>query len=325
MRRLTLASCLALAFALSGPVAHAADKPTERDKKASQLIAKAQWVDAAALLRELVSEKPTATRLFNLAQAERNLGALADAKEHFAGARDAAKAEGLGAVAGAAEQAMGALDARVPRLVLDLPAGVEGVRVRIDGREVTPASDGSVEVNPGTRRLEVTAPGYVSHEQTLAPRPADRLEVSVELKREAGPEQAPTKDTPTAKDDASAGGGPPLPAIILGGVGIAALAGGTAFHFVSQSKYDDATANCTKNGDTVSCPKSVKDDPEHQQLLDDSDSAKVKRNILIGVGAAALVAGGVWWYLDASSSSSTEVGLLVTPGGAGAQVRWHAW
>ena len=321
MRRIV---SIALALVLAGPVAHAADRPTERDKQASQLMEKAQWVDAAALLRELVADKPTATRLFNLAQAERNLGALADAKQHFARAKEQASAEHLDAVASAASQAVTELSPRVPVLVLSISPAAEGARVRVDGRVVTLAADGSVEVNPGTRQLSVSAPGYITFEQTLSPRPTDRLNVSVVLRAPAGRAKTP-EPTPPKKGETSAGGGPPLPAIVLGGVGVLALAGGTAFHFVSESKYDDATRDCDKSGGTVSCPTSIKNDPDHQNLLDESDSAKVKRNVLLGVGAAALVAGGVWWYLDASSRSKTQMGVLLGPSTAGAQIRWHAW
>ncbi len=176
------APCLLVAsLALAPQLAHAQGKVTSQDKKAAEHMGQGRWLEAAQVLRELVSSAPTATRLFNLAQAERNLGALADAKMHFAQALERAKQEKLTPVANAAVASLGDLKDKVPRLSVQITPAVNGAEVRIDGRIVELDANGSLEVNPGTRQLMVVAPGYENYERSLTPRIGDRLEVQVEL------------------------------------------------------------------------------------------------------------------------------------------------
>jgi hypothetical protein len=108
---------------------------------------------------------------------------------------------------------------------------------------------------------------------------------------------------------------------VLGGVGIAALAGGVAFHFVADSKYDEAASACRDDGNRYVCPEDLEHDARHRELLDDAESAATLRNVLLVAGTGALLAGGVWWALSPRDPAGPEVGVSVTPQAAAARVR----
>lgn len=300
---------------LAAPVAVAQTDPA--DRKAAELMAASNWAEAASVLRELVESAPTATRLFNLAQAERNLGEYASAKQHFSAALARAKVEGLDAVAQAAEAARRDVEPKVSRLVLTFPDGVSGAAVRIDGRPVELDDANTLEVNPGKRHLAVQAAGYRSFERTLAPRAGDRLEISIELEAESastpsgGPGSGDTGTTVTT----GSGGGPPLPALILGGVGVVALAGSAVFYLQAQSKFDDAEA----------CGASDCGKQNFEAFIADGESSLDTANILWPIGAVALAAGGTWWLLSGSGESSTSARVVVGPGQAHVGLRMTAF
>jgi hypothetical protein len=314
-RRLVAALVLAAATAAAPQLA----AQSREDRRAAELMEQGDWVRAVETLRPLVDQKPTATRLFNLAQAERNLGRLVEAKSHFTSALAAAKREGLDDVASAARDAARGLEKRIAHIEVVLPENIAGIVVRLEGRQVELGADRSLEVDPGARRLHVSAPGHEAFERELSVREGQRQRIDVVL--EPSGHAPPSPGAPLAPSRGEPSALPPVPVLVLGGVGLAALAGGVAFHFVSDSKYDDAASACRDDGDRYVCPEGLENDARHQELIDDAESAGTLRNVLFAVGAGALVAGGIWWALSPSSPSSPELGVSVAPGLAAARVR----
>ncbi len=305
------ASCLlAASLALTPQLAHAQGKVTSQDKKAAEHMGQGRWLEAAQVLRELVTTAPTATRLFNLAQAERNLGALADAKLHFTQALERAKQEKLPPVANAAEASLGDLEGKVPQLSVEITPPVNGVEVRIDGRIVELDANGSLEVNPGRRQLMVIAPGYENYERSLTPRIGDRVEVQVELV--AKDSAAGAGSTSGGSGEATGGidtgvpgpsSGPPMASIILGGVGIAAALGGGFFFLQAQSKFSDAEDVCPCNSND---PDIKQKEAEFNDLVDQGQTSRVVGGVLLGVGGAAIGTAAVLWVLNEQEKDSAR-------------------
>lgn len=278
------------------------------DVEAAEHMAGGRWADAAEILRELVASRPSATRLFNLGQAERNLGRLADAQRNFELAHERAQVERMPAVEGAARAALADLKSQVPKLTVEVePAGVSA-EVRIDGAPVTLASDGSVNVNPGTRRLMVSAPGFETHERTVSPRAGGQLRIRVTLERVSGSGGTPAP-APGAPDEGESRSLAPL---VVGGAGVVALAAGAYFLVRAQSKWSDAEEQCPTGTCRLGSQEAVM---EHQSLVDEGRSASTLGWMLTGVGGAALATGIVLWTLDGEPREAT-LGVRPTAGGA---------
>lgn len=300
------------------PAPGLAQDVTSQDKKAAEHMGQGRWLEASQVLRELVTKAPSATRLFNLAQAERNLGALADANMHFAQALEHAKREKLTPVGQAAQASLTDLEGKVPYLHVELPSNVENAEVRIDGRIISLDADGGLEVNPGTRQLMVTAAGFESYERTLVPRIGDRLQVRVEMPAKSGgapagggssnpPPGGPSGEGGVSTDNLPSSG-PPLASIVLGGVGVVAAAAGGIFFLQTQSKFSEAEDVCPG-----SCPPAQL--KQAQDLVDEGQSAQLLGGVFLGVGVAALATATVLWVLDEPAKDSARLGFAPLPGG----------
>lgn len=144
------------------------------------------------------------------------------------------------------------------------------------------------------------------------------------LAAEHGPGQEPTPPEPargaTPPTDAAVtaaatpsssgrGRGFKVAGLVSGGIGLIAL--GAALHFGIEAK---------KASDAIS----ENDEAWNQSLLDrydEGESAETRMFVLSGVGAAALAAGGVLYYLGWRADRAEVVPITPASGGAGAAVR----
>jgi hypothetical protein len=95
--------------------------------------------------------------------------------------------------------------------------------------------------------------------------------------------------------------------IVVAGAGVVSLVVGTVFGVDAISKNDDAK----KHG----CQGKVCTEPEGVTLTNDANSAAVVANVTVGLGAVALIGGGLLYFLSPSASRSEGAGTAfhVTP------------
>jgi len=302
------------------PVDPAAALYQEGADRASQ----GDWSAAREKFEAAVLLRATPVGLFNLAQAERNLGLLASAKRHFASARSLATREGADDVLRLADDALAALAGKVPRVTLHLPRDAARVEVLVDGRPAE-VFEGEIEVDPGSRELVVNAAGEKPFRRRVELQEGTRFRLDVKFERPEPPRRtpAPRAAQSPAAVQSTRSGGVPTGAFILGGVGLASLGTALAFHLERNEKLDEAAAGCTRSGDAWECPRSLERDPTHRALKDDAARAELWRNIGLGVGLSALTAGGVWLALGSGAEKRrAEVAIQADRRGPTARLRW---
>lgn len=108
---------------------------------------------------------------------------------------------------------------------------------------------------------------------------------------------------------------------IAGGAGAALLVGSIAAGLVAHSRHDDLQSNCTPDG---ACDAATI--PDAQSWIGSGKAAALTSDVLLGVGAAAVAAGAVLYFVEgrrptgrraqlfAHTLSTTSAGLVV--GGA---------
>jgi hypothetical protein len=92
-----------------------------------------------------------------------------------------------------------------------------------------------------------------------------------------------------------------LPAIVLGGAGVAAMVTGFVVRANGQAAYDDATAAC-RDGRCTS--------PE---AVDNGNAARgrmVAGTVVSVVGGLAVIGAGAWWLLSSESTRRASAGSL---------------
>jgi hypothetical protein len=241
-------------------------------KEGEEAEARGDYPTALAKFGQALSVKDTAQLRLRVGAAQERLGRLNEALASYQGGLD--KAASLPAVAKVAREQLEALRPRIPTLTLFAAKPVPGLVVTLDDAPVAPSVLGTaMKVDPGTRRVHVTAPGYQSRDQSVAVAERSSLRVELELLPEAVA-VAPVAPAPSR-----------LPgALVLGGGG-AALIAGVVLLAVSYAR--DATINGLCGGaDRMACPLSRK--PEI-----DADVASVNAMRFSGLGVAVVGAAGV--------------------------------
>src|SRR5258706_13873107 len=139
-------------WALLGRLVLAASAPPAAGKKSNadklykegvELLKSGDAEGAAKLFKKAVDIKRSAPLLFNLGQATGKLGRLGEAKALFIEARTEAEKNGPSAMVQISDDALKALDARFPRLVVELPSGVKDADVRVDGNKLDTSAEGA--------------------------------------------------------------------------------------------------------------------------------------------------------------------------------------
>ena len=205
------------------------------------------------------------------------------------------------------------LEARAPKLRFAVKQ-VPGLKILVDGVEVSPTED--VMVDTGPHEVIASAPGYTGH--ASAPVDREKAIVDVIIRLDAVPEPAPTpapapapapppmaaapaaapmaapaQPMPEMRDDGASPDHRMRNGIIVGAVGVAALATAGVMFAVSSSKFDDEHSLCPSS----QCANTA-DLAKAHSLLDDGHTYR-GLSIGMGIGGVVLAAAGVY--------------LLVTP------------
>jgi hypothetical protein len=173
--------------------------------EAAQLREEGKWADAAAKLREAITIKETPGLRFHLAHCEEELGQLVAAEADYDRAAelitDAAKAPD---VASLLPPARAALHERVPSVVIRPASGLDGVRLLVDGKEVSPKFLGErIDLDPGSHSLRLEAHGRLPWTLTLALQEQESRTVF------ADPGRAPNLDAPASNPQSEPASAPP--------------------------------------------------------------------------------------------------------------------
>jgi hypothetical protein len=205
------------------------------------------------------------------------------------------------------------LEARAPKLRFAVKQ-VPGLKIMVDGVEVPATED--VMVDTGPHEVTATAPGFVGHASAPVDREKAIVDVIIRLEPVAEPAPAPPAPAPApAPQSEPAATAAPAPmaapaqpmadmhdeptdhrkrnGIIIGAVGVAALATAGVMFAVSSSKFDDEHSLCPN-----SMCANTDDLAKAHSLLDDGHTYR-GLSIGMGIGGVVLAAAGVY--------------LLVTP------------
>jgi hypothetical protein len=357
MKRRAL-SLLVFAFALAlAPTLAAKPSSASSEAAAAQalfyearaLMQKGSYREACPKLEESLRLAPGLGTQFNLADCNEHLGKIATAWVSFLDVAAQAKATNQPTRETVAQKRAAALEARVPRLVVDVIEPPEGLELTHDGVVVGAAAWGTaVPVDPGSHTVAASAPGKRPWTTTVAAAEGEIARVEVPELLSAAPivatsptgrngdEGAPspvasgaTTTTTSSKPDRATSfppavverAGSPQRTIgwIVIGIGIVGVGVGAGFGLASIGKRDESRSYCV--GDAC--------DATGVALRDD---AIRNGNIatVATLAGGAVVAGGLILALTAPKTTETRVGTVravpnVAVGGGGVTLQGRFW
>jgi hypothetical protein len=275
-----------------------------------KLIAAGKYAEACPKLEESQKLDPAQGTLFHLADCWEHVGRTASAWATFLDVASSAKATGRSDREQISRSRAAALEKRLSRLTIVAPnEAASGLEIKRDGAVVRPGLWSTpIPVDLGTHTVSASAPGKQTWE--------GKVEVSAE-----GANLSIT--IPTLRDAPVASNGtttPTAPAtflsqknvgLMVGGVGVVALAVSIPLGLAAKSKYDDAKRHCDASGcDDIG----VSLDAEARRQ---GNTATVVS--LVGVAAAATGA-VLWLTAGPKAGNAPQVGL--TPSGVQLRGTW---
>ena len=324
--------------------AHAAAQ-TEADKSVAEtlfdegrrLMAAGQHAEACVKLADSNRIDPGVGTLLNLAQCYKLLGRTASAWSTYREAAALARAKGQTDRTEFARQEASALESSLLRLVINVPPEIaaHAPQLSLDGTPIPPSLWGvATPIDPGNhvieakaerklpQRLELSATnaGQTST-VTLVPFADDPASVAAQTPS-LQPVAQPTP--PSAVQPLS----PPPPRVgdrsglrvtgyVVGAIGIAAAATGSIFLALGQRETNEARKLCTAGEERNHC-LTLTEQGNHEKHVQTAKSNFLIGYVGLGVGAAALISGGVLLAVSGKSTSSASAQptlprLAVTP------------
>ncbi|WP_437649584.1 hypothetical protein [Sorangium sp. So ce362] len=261
--------------------------------------------------------------LLYLAACYERLGKTASAWATYREAADAARRHGQADREQKAREGAAALEARLTRLLVEVPAdsAAPGLSVRRNGQELAQVLWGTpMPVDPGAYTVEASAPGRLPWSTTAAIDPAGgTVTLTVPPLDAAPPPQgappaAAPRDAPAAQTAPPARPAPPdaagmpaqrLAALVAAGAGVVGIGASVGLGFGARARFQDAGAHC--DGDLC--------DDDGIKIRDDAMDLARAGTVVFLVGAAGLAAGGVLWFTapspdaGAGTRPAIQVGL----------------
>jgi hypothetical protein len=317
-----LAASMALAI---GPVRMARAQASSGSEKVTaealfeegrKLVGEGKYADACPKFAASQKLDPSPGTLLNLASCWEKLGHTATAWAAYREAASAADAAGRKDYLAAAQRHADALSPKLARLTVNVEQPIDGLEIMRDGAVVDHAEWGvPIPIDAGSHTIEARAPGHrawasaVSVTQdgaqasltipplepappqggpaALTPSPPAPPATSVAPAREPGPPEG---------GGGSSGGTQRAVALVVAGLGVAGVAVGTVFVLSAKSRYNDSLNHCeAANPDLC--------DPQGITQRNDARSAGNIATAALGVGAAALIGGGILWLTAPSGAS----------------------
>jgi hypothetical protein len=295
-------------------------------QEATALEQRSDWREASVKIDEALAIKETPGLHFHRAHCAEQLGELVIAARHYERAEQMIRA---GAAAPDVEELLAAARvrvlARVPRVTLAFPSGVEGATIEIDGTTIPETQGTPVYLEPGRHRVVARAPGRRDFEMeiTLVEGQSRALEVAFPEPEKPSPPSAPPRPKQRrGASDTWSFGAREIVLVSEVTVTLAALGTGIGFsvargsaadriadaqHEVDAASAAEDQAVCGTAGEPAACA-------ELQSAIRDHERAT--RNAAIGFIAAGVGAGAtlLTWALWPSERASAAV--QTAPGGA---------
>lgn len=341
---LVVSCCLVL---LTSVRAHAQDKVLAETlfQEGKALLKAGDYQRACPKLEESYRQDPSTGTLLALAMCQEGQGKIASAWSSFVEAAGRAQREASELRERAARQRAEALEARLPKLTVEVPreiASLPDLRVDRNGAELPKAGWGSpVPVDPGEYTIEVTAAGKQPWTERFSLAEAEEKKVVVGDLVDAPTTQTTPSSAGPAADGisgkrqteppgaraASMQDMPPRPqgpspyrtiGMITAGVGVASLGVGGYFGWRAKS-LDDQSYSGGKCDDATGC-----DDDGYKKRKDALRAGDLATGFAIG-GAVATAVGVTLYFMGDSGSSGASTNVAISPmglpDGAGVQVR----
>jgi hypothetical protein len=284
---------LLLAGVTSSPSARAADDRTEAAAlfaEAGRLIEAGQTSAACAKYEESLRLYDGMSTRYFLADCDERVGKIASAWGLFLEVAAKARALGDEAKEAKARERAAAVRDRVSH-VLVVVEGTRGAafEVRRDGGALGRAEWGqALPIDPGEHLVEASEPAKRSWSaRVVVPAGGQISTVVVPLLQDdsaSGPlplaAARPAESASAGRDRQRVAG------VVLGGAGLVGLGTAIALGFAAKSRFDEASADC--NGDRCTQPG--------VDIRADAVARAGVATVVFGVGAAALVGGGVLWF-----------------------------
>lgn len=277
-------------------------------QQATELEQAGNYAAAIGLFREVGEVKMTPQVRFHIAYCEGKLGKLVAAL----GGYELALAEASSVGPGFEKEVQTAIDelkARIPKVVLKRGDGAAGARVEMDGVSLGETSIGTeLTVDPGPHLIVAKVGGEKKFSETVTIAEGETKEVTITIAEDA----APVTGGPGAGAGGSAtvdtGTTPPsrtVP-IIVGSVGVAALAASGVFYMLRQGAISDLEDACGPNRDR--CPASS------ESTYDDAKRYNTFSQIALGVGVVGVgAAAALWLTASPAEKPAAKTGLLIAP------------
>ncbi len=318
---------LACALWLAAGVARA-DKQTDAEelfRRAKGLMAAKKDHEACPLLEESQRLDPQMGTLLNLAICHENIGRTASAWGEFRAVEQQARAANREDRVKLARERAAKLEPKLARIKIVVPADgkVEGLVVKVDGEAKGEPLWSGVAVDPGTRTVEASAPGKKPAVMQVTVDDAGAV-VSVtipQLENEpvVAPASAIAPDADrTKEEDYAANRSRKTTGIVVGAVGVAAMAAGGVFGVLAITNDGDAAKACPSPCVAGSNEARAADDTTDRALV----FANVA-NVALPIGLIAAAIGG-YMFLSAGPTEKPAVSARISPrpGGGSLVVSW---
>ncbi len=284
-------------------------------RQGKDMLAKGQTEPACMAFKQSQTLDPQFGTQYNLALCFERWGKLASAWGELTAL--AATDTNAARRADAAQRAR-ALEPRLVRLLIVVKDPVAGFAIARDGSDVTALVGVATPVDPGTSKLIATAPGYLpwSLDVTLAGEGSTVTVAVGPLARTpepsspppAGDDRRPVFDESVVPPDPDPGKTRRTVGLVMGGVGVVALAGGSVFAMQAWTGFDDARTEC--GGEVADCRGDV---ALAQDRVDGARSRALLATLGIGVGAAAVVGGALLYFTAPRAEPEAPTGPTVSP------------
>jgi len=325
---------LAFSFAFWGrPALAQSDSAAARAlfSEGRQLMGAEKYTEACPKFEESLRLDPGMGTQFNLAHCWEKIGRSASAWAMFLDVAAAARAGNQPQREAAAKERAAALEPKLTRLRVVVPEPAADAKIFRDGQEVGKAAWGTaMPVDPGDHVIRVTAAGKKEWTQDVkVPATSRTFSVTVpaleDLTVAKEPVAAPATQVTTTdtapRGGGNGGGGANVPALVIGGIGIAGLATGTVFALQGYSDNQEALKLCRSGEDGNSCDPT--EAARHEQLVADAKREQMIGLVAFGIGGAAIVTATIL-FLTSGNDSHEQAALELAPtwldGGWGASL-----